>query len=342
MATAITPTAAPAPAPAPATPTSIPTGTSTQGLSPWAAPYVTDLLGKAAAAGSEPVANTIYGGDLTAGPSDIQNQVFNGIGGLTFPSNLGQSFTNTGAPSVPQTMGTGLNTGTTGSGAGITGLNGTPSTTATSAGNNMSIAAQYMNPYLQNVLNPQMQDLRENAQSAMNAQLGKLTSQGAYGGGRQAVMQGASNRDLLQELNKTAGAGYANAYDKGMGQFNTEQKQGLDLGTFMANQGKTQRDIDAEGTTADLKEFERQRDYDKNNVKFMRDMLGPGTLPIQETTSYPQQLSGFASIVGALGGYDNLVKLLGGQTGGSGTKGAWTLDDLLGKLGFGSNAAPSP
>lgn len=348
-------------------------GTTTQGLAPWAAPFVTDTLALGSTAATEPIENTIYGGPLTAGPSAIQNQVFSGIGGLNFPSNLGQSFTNTGAPTIPQVTGTGLNTGyipgsgnqnyftgvtdpknlsdrtQTGAGStllqsgqlgsspidtsgGITGLSGTPSTTSTGTGNAMSMVSQYMNPYLQNVLNPQLQQLRNDAQSNFNAQLGKLTSQGAYGGGRQAVMQGSANRDLLGDLNKTVGAGYASAYDKARDQFNTEQKQALDLGNFMATQGKEQRSIESEGVAADLKEFERQRDYYKNNAKFLRDLIGPGTLPIQETTNAPQQLSTIASLVGALGSVDELTKLLGKITKDGG--GAYTLDDLMTTLGF--------
>lgn len=315
-------------------------GTTTQGLAPWSAPFVTDTLSLGMAAGTEPLENTMYGGPLTAGPSAIQNQIFSGIGGLNFPSNLGQSFTNTGAPTAPQVTGTGLNSlqsGQLGSSpidtsGGITGLSGTPSTTSTGTGNAMSMVSQYMNPYLQNVLNPQLQQLRNDAQSNFNAQLGKLTSQGAYGGGRQAVMQGSANRDLLGDLNKTVGAGYASAYDKARDQFNTEQNQGLALGKFMADQGKEQRGIEQEGVTADLKEFERQRDYYKNNAKFLRDLIGPGTLPIQETTNAPQQLSTIASLVGALGSVDELTKLLGKITKDGG--GAYTLDDLMTTLGF--------
>lgn len=306
-------------------------GTTTQGLAPWSAPFVTDTLSLGMAAGTEPLENTMYSGPLTAGTSAIQNQVFNGIGGLNFPSNLGQSFTNMGAPTVPQVTGTGLNTGT-GTGGGITGLSGTPSTTSTGTGDAMSMVSQYMNPYLSNVLNPQLQQLRNDSQSNFNAQLGKLTSQGAYGGGRQAVMQGGANRDLLGELNKTVGAGYASAFDKGRDQFNTEQNQGLALGKFMAEQGKEQRGIEQEGVAADLKEFERQRDYYKNNAKYLRDLIGPGTLPIQETTTAPEQLSALASLTGALGGIDELTTLIGKMSKDDGTK--YTLDDFLSNLGF--------
>jgi hypothetical protein len=298
-------------------------GTSTQGLAPWSSQFVTDTLALGKAAATEPIENTMYGGPLTAGASDIQNKVFQGIGGLSFPTNLGGSFTSTGAPAAPQVTGTGLSTGTTGGGSGISGLSSTPGSD-TGGG----ITSAYMNPYLQNVLNPQLQSLRQNAQSNLNAQMGKLTSQGAYGGGRQAIITNAANRDLLQELNKTVGTGYATAFDKGRDQFNTEQQQGINLGKFMADQGAAQRGIESEGVAADLKEFERQRDYYKNNAKYMRDLIGPGTLPITETTNAPAQLSGLASLIGALGGVSELTDLIG-ELGDN-----LSLGDFLGNLGF--------
>lgn len=333
-------------------------GTSTQGLAPWAAPYVTDTLALGKAAASEPIENTIYGGPLTAGASALQNKVFQGIGGLNFPSNLGGTFSAAGTPAVPQVTGTGLSTGTTGTGGGITGLPSTGgiggmSTTSVTGGvspeigtnggvngggsmlpsnyggGTNNLAESYMNPYLQNVLNPQLQALRQNAQSNLNAQMGKLTSQGAYGGGRQAVITGAANRDLLQELNKTLGTGYSTAFDKARDQFNTEQKQGLDLGNFMAAQGKTQRDIESEGVAADLKEFERQRDYYKNNAKYMRDLIGPGTLPIQETVNTPAELSGIAALISSAGGAKALLDLF------KGANADYTMQDLMSDLGFG-------
>ena len=59
-------------------------GTSTQGLADWAAPYVTDYLGKAQALANTPYQT--YQGPLTAGPSALQTQAFQGIGSLTVPT----------------------------------------------------------------------------------------------------------------------------------------------------------------------------------------------------------------------------------------------------------------
>jgi hypothetical protein len=53
-------------------------------LSSWVGPYVTDMLGKGQA-----LSNTGYqgyGGALTAGPSQLQNQAFSGLAGLTVPT----------------------------------------------------------------------------------------------------------------------------------------------------------------------------------------------------------------------------------------------------------------
>ena len=299
------------------TPTST-VGTSTQGLAPWASDYVTSTLAGATAVANEPYQQ--YGGALTAGPSSLQNKMFEGLGGLNLPQNFGASFSSSTAPQMPGVTSTGLNTASP-TGSGITGVGAGTSGTPAPGG----IASAYMNPYLNAVLQPQMQALRENAQSNMNAQMGKLTSQGAFGGGRQAVMQGAGNRDLLQELNKTLGLGYATAYDKGLSQFNKEQEQGKDFYNLLGSAGATQRGIEQEGITADVKEFENQRNYPKEQIKFLREMIGPGTLPIQETENSPAQLSALASLIGAAGGISDLTGILDNTD----------ISGLLDRLGFG-------
>ena len=62
------------------TPTSATEGT----LSSWYAPYATNLLDKQQALSG--MAFTPYSGQLTAGPSTLQNQYFQGVGNLTMPT----------------------------------------------------------------------------------------------------------------------------------------------------------------------------------------------------------------------------------------------------------------
>lgn len=65
---------------------------SESNLSTWAGPYVTDLMGKTQALTSAALEKPqFYQGELTAGPSALQNKAFGEAGNLT-----GQSFTNAG------------------------------------------------------------------------------------------------------------------------------------------------------------------------------------------------------------------------------------------------------
>ena len=285
-------------------------GTSEQTLSTWAGPYVTNMLGQAQAIANSPYQT--YQGPMTAGESGLQSNVFKGLGNLAFPTQLGQSFSSTGAYQPP-TMGTNAYTPGaigTGAGAGIAGLN-TGTTGATGAGT-PGIASQYMNPYLQSVLDPQLAELQRRSQMNLQPDLAKLTQAGGFGGGRQAIMQSEANRNLLQEQNKTVGQGYANAYDKAMGQFNTEMGQSKDLVNMMANAGQAQRGIEQEGVTADYNEFLAQRDYPMKQTQYLQSMLQG--LPISTVTNSPKGMSGMgqlAEITGSLPSVEQTLKDLG-------------------------------
>lgn len=270
-------------------------GTSMAGLSDWASPYITDYLGKSQALAGKDY--QVYKGPLTEGPSDIQSKVFQGIGNLTFPGNLGQSFTNAGAPTIGTMGGTGQVDPVTGK------------IDLGTAGQQTSIAQQYMNPYLQSVLDPQLAELRRQNDITNMGVNAKLTQQGAYGGGRQAIMNAENNRNLMMEQNKTVGQGYATAYDKAMGQFNTEQQQGRDLTKMMTDIGGIQRGIDAEGVAADLAEFNTQREFPYKQLQFQRDMISG--LPTGSVSNSPAQLSGIAQLVSSVGGIDALLKATG-------------------------------
>jgi hypothetical protein len=198
----------------------------------------------------------------------------------------------------------------TGAGAGIAGLP-TGTTGATGAGI-PGIASQYMNPYLQSVLNPQLEELRRQSQINMQPGMAKMTQAGGYGGGRQAIMESEANRNLLQEQNKAIGQGYANAYDKGMGQFNTEVGQAKDLTNIFANAGQAQRGIEQEGITADYNEFLAQRDYPMKQTQYLQSMLQG--LPISTVTNSPLGKSGMgqlAEITGSLPSVEQTLKDLG-------------------------------
>ena len=149
------------------------TGVS-QSLSDWAGEYVTDMLGKGAALAEMPY--EAYTGPLTAGESELQTKAFEGLAGLTVPTDAMGVFT-------PDAF-------------------------------SAESAQQYMNPYLQAALDPQIEEARRQAQIQRLADATRLTRAGSYGGSRQAIMESEANRNLLQNLAAITGEGYRTAYDK--------------------------------------------------------------------------------------------------------------------------------
>ncbi len=253
-------------------------------LSNYVGPYVTEMLGRGQALGSMPY--QAYQGPLTAGQSDLQNQAFSGLAGLAVPTEQMGAFTPTSF----------TETGT---------------------------AQQFMNPYLQGALNPQIDSARRQAEIQRVQDAGRLTRAGAYGGSRQGVMEAENNRALLDRIAGITGTGYANAYDKAMQQFNTEQdRQRLSqdmtnqygLGTLLkqADLGTLQRGIEGEGIAADRDQFEEERDFPYKQVQYMQSLLQG--LPL-ETQAYTYQQPGATSqlLSGAGGIMDLYDSIFGGN-----------------------------
>ena len=291
-------------------------GTSSQStLSEYAGPYVTSMLGKAEALSEQPY--QVYQGPMTAGESGLQSKVFQGLGNLNFPSQLGQTFSSGSAYTPPAMTPGAYAPGAIGTGAGMSGgigsLGGMGTAGGTASGTTapLGMASQYMNPYLQSVLQPQLEELRRQSQINLQPGMAKMTQAGGYGGGRQAIMESEANRNLLQEQNKTIGQGYASAYDKAMQQFNTEQVQAKTLADIMSQAGGQQRGIEQEGITADYNEFLAQRDYPQKMLQFQQSMLQG--LPISTVSTSPASQTGLGALqstVGTLGStYDLLKKL---------------------------------
>jgi hypothetical protein len=265
----------------------------TDSLAPWAAPYVTEMLGRGEALASEPY--TGYTGPLTAGTSGLQDKYFQGIGALSAPTGMGgfnpMSFTGAAyaAPTAQQAVDGQMGAYTPASG---------------------NVLQQYMTPYLQGALQPQYDAAMRQAQIqqlAMQSQYGKA---GAYGGGRQAVAGAELDRGLLDRMAGITGTGYQNAYEQAQKQFNTEQdrqmdaqqqtnKYGFDVLGAQGDAGGLQRAIESEGIAADMAQFEQERNDPYNKVQYMQSLLQG--LPVEALTrEYVEEsdLAKFLSIAG--------------------------------------------
>ena len=262
------------------------TGTESS-LSDWAGDYTTDLLGKARAICREPY--RAYTGPLSAGASGLQSQAFQGLAGLSAPSADMGGFT-TQSYTTP------------------------------------GVAQQYMNPYLQAVLEPQIAEAARKAEINRVKNAGRMTQAGSYGGSRQAILEAENQRNMLRNMADITGRGYAEAYGVGQDQFNKEQqaardaqdmtnRYGLDLLRQQRDFGGTQRDILSEGIAQDYEQFREERDYPYQQVQWMHSLLQG--LPIaSKTLSYmpPDALGeGMGTMSGLLGILGGLGLLPGGE-----------------------------
>jgi hypothetical protein len=279
-------------------------GTSTvNGLSNYIAPYVTNMLGQEQALVNSGM--PVYTGQLTAGPSDIQNQYFANANQLA-----------------------------------STGLTPTQFQSGTFDSN---AAAQYMNPYTQAALNPQLQALQLQAKQNEQGDLSKLTNAGAFGGTRQAVLQGQDAYNLLAQQSNLIGQGYNTAYNNAMNQFNTANSQslqaqqnqeaaneasanyGLAANQALGTAGNTQQGLQQAADTASLNQFNQQVQYPQTLLNNQASMLSG--LPIASAATTPNtstlstiggDLSGLTGIYDALSGNSNSnTSGSSGATGGS-------------------------
>lgn len=220
-------------------------------LSDWAGGYVTDMLGKGQALANMPY--EAYGGPLTAGSSDLQTQAFSGLANLTVPTGtqplpgFNQNTTTTAA-SNPFTTGTNTfganqtgtnafnanqfdtntfganqfdtrNTGTNTFGAQQFGTNNVGNRSFTDQG----VAGQYMNPYLQQALDPQLREASKQASMSRMADAARLSQAGAFGGSRQAIMESEGSRNMLNNMADITGQGYSQAYQQASSLFGQEE-----------------------------------------------------------------------------------------------------------------------
>ena len=171
-------------------------------------PYATDLLqrGQAFTTAETP----IYGGQLTTGPSQYQNQAWQGLANLTVPQNLTAAGNQLGNISTQQ-------------------QNLAYDPTKFTAGTFGTAEAQkYMNPYIQTALDPQLEYMRRQSQINQQADMAKLAQAGAFGGSRQAILQGQNQEALGRQQAATAGQGYQQAFAQAQAQYNADQQREME------------------------------------------------------------------------------------------------------------------
>jgi hypothetical protein len=90
-----------------------------------------------------------------------------------------------------------------------------------------SAVGAYMNPYIQNALAPAQQLLNQQYGMQGAAQQGAATQQGAFGGSRNALMQGLNQQNQMLAQNQLVGNAYQNAYTNAQQQMNAANQAAL-------------------------------------------------------------------------------------------------------------------
>lgn len=175
----------------PAQPSSV---TQTQDLPDWAIPYAQEVLGKGAALSNAPY--QAYQGERIAQFTPLQQQAFQGATNMQPSAATGQAVTKA--------------------------LNTTYDPAAT--GQFGAQAGQYMDPYMQNVVNIQQREAQRQADIAGTQRGAQAVQAGAFGGSRQAIMDAEAARNLATQQGDIQARGLQDAYGRAQNQFNTEQQ----------------------------------------------------------------------------------------------------------------------
>lgn len=98
-------------------------------------------------------------------------------------------------------------------------------------------AQQYMDPYLQSALQPQINNINQDYALRQNANNAAAAGAGSFGGDRAAVNSALLTKQQQDEINGVTAQGYNQAYNTGLGAFQTANSQGLQAQQANQNAG---------------------------------------------------------------------------------------------------------
>ena len=245
-------------------------------LSNWAGDYVTDMLSQGKALGNQ--AYEAYTGPLTAGSSQLQDQAITGLANLNNPLSP-SSITNQMGAFTPD----------------------------------QATLDPYMNPYTDEVINRTAADMRRQSQIDALQQRQQLTSAGAFGGSRDALLRAEMASNLSRGIGDMAAEqralNFSQAMDRAKAAQEMTNQYGFDVLAAQGAAGQVQRDIASEGIAADYAQFREERDYPYKQVQYMQSLLQG--LPIEAQSSVYSEPSELQQYFETAGGLEAYLKYLG-------------------------------
>jgi hypothetical protein len=235
---------------------------------------------------------------------------------------------------------------------GVAGQAGQAGNNYFSMATNPGAVNQFMNPYLQNALNPALEESRRQYGITGQQQQGAATQAGAFGGSREALMASENLRNMNTGMNQMIGTGYQNAYTDAqrnilqgsqlglqgqqaalqgygqgiqaagaLGQLGQSQLQGQQNILNMQNQfGAAQQAGEQAKINQAIQDYATKQQYPMMQLANMNNLLRG--LPMQSATtqSYAPAASGAAQLGSIGAGAYGLAKLTGVAKAGGSTK----------------------
>ena len=200
-------------------------------LPEWARPYAKDTLAKASAitdVNQNPYKT--YDANRIAGFSPMQQQSMTGAQNMTTAPQLDAA---SGIAGFAGSRAIGSQYNPNQFGAQQVG-------TQDYTGSNVS---QYMNPYMQNVVDIQQREAQRQGDIAGIQRAGQATRSGAFGGSRAAIMDAEAARNLATQKGDIQAQGQNAAFQNAQQQFNTQQQRDLQAQLANQQQGMTAQQL---------------------------------------------------------------------------------------------------
>ena len=185
-------------------------------------------------AGTQQAVNA--GNSMVANPTDLQNQSYQSASNMQMPGQYGQG-SDLASQAGQGSMNSANQAGMYGGMGAMQGMQGAQiGNSLAQQSTNPNAVASYMNPYIQNALNPSIQLLNQQYGQQMAQEQANATGRGAFGGSREALMAGLNNQNQNLAMNQLVGNAYNQAYGNAQQQMNTANQAAL-AGNAQAMQG---------------------------------------------------------------------------------------------------------
>ena len=182
------------------------TQTQISELPEWARPYAQKVLGQAEAVSSQPYSR--YPGDRLQGCTPLQTQVHDRIKAMGPAGQIGAASNLAGF-------------------AGAAAFNAGRYDPGSFTGGTFDggAANQYMSPFMEAALNPQLREAQRTSEIQRTQQAGQAVQSGAFGGGRAAILEAERQRNLDTQRGDIRARGYQSAFEQAQNQFNQDQQR---------------------------------------------------------------------------------------------------------------------